>query len=91
MDLFHLSLKKCLFESKTSHNWEKRHRGKDKAFWQYRYMLLPIWTGSCPTGREDEEGCPQSGILSPAVFGAYLSVACPTHLYCWGAAALPYR
>lgn len=42
MDLFHLSLKKCLFESKTSHNWEKRHRGKDKAFWQYRYMFLPI-------------------------------------------------
>lgn len=42
MDLFHLSLKKCLFESKTSHNWEKRQRGKDKAFWQYRYMFLPI-------------------------------------------------
>lgn len=42
MDLFHLSLKKCLFESKTSHNWEKRHRGKVKAFWQYRYMFLPI-------------------------------------------------
>lgn len=42
MDLFHLSLKKCFFESKTSQNWEKRHRGKDKAFWQYQYMFLPI-------------------------------------------------
>lgn len=85
MDLFHLSLKKCFFESKTymyltieKKNIEVKIKHSDSTgICSFQFEL-----GSCPTGREDEEGCPQSGILSPAVFGAYLSMACPTHLYC---------